>query len=148
MLHGFAVTEDHLKLLRHAWADSWHDSEEVYGGAPGINPKKPYGNSWIEHDIADILDIPSGDWDWENADENPPVEMGERLMRLHVETMVALQIVLATGESTPAPTGATPQGPSTGDVTRTVSSCPTENGWWMASGGARPAGLLPQADSD
>jgi hypothetical protein len=97
----FTVTEDHLKLLRRAWVDSWYESEGVYGGAPGINAKKPYGNSWIEHDIAEILDIPREDWDWANADENPPVEVGERLMRLHVETMVALQIVLATGEFRP-----------------------------------------------
>ena len=99
----FTVTEDHLKLLRRAWVDSWCDSEGAYGGAPGISPKKPYGNSWIEHDIAEIVGFPSEDWDWANADENPPVEVGERLMRLHVETMVALQIVLATGEFRPGP---------------------------------------------
>jgi hypothetical protein len=72
------VTEDHLKLLRRAWVDSWCESEGVYGGAPGVNARA-------------------------NADENPPVEVGERLMRLHVETMVALQIMLATGEFRPGP---------------------------------------------
>jgi hypothetical protein len=94
------VTEDHLKLLRHAWVDCWYEGEGY--GAPGINPKKPYGGSWVERDIVEILDIPSEDWDWEDLDEDPvPPEVGERLMRLHVETMVALQIVLATGEFRP-----------------------------------------------
>ena len=30
----FTVTGDHLKLLRHAWVDSWDEGEGY--GAPGI----------------------------------------------------------------------------------------------------------------
>jgi hypothetical protein len=60
----FTVTEDQLKLLRHAYVTSW-DPGEGYYGAVGINSKRPYGKS------------------------------------VHVEAMVALQIVLATGEFRP-----------------------------------------------
>jgi hypothetical protein len=96
----FTVTEDHLKLLRHAWVDSWDEGEGY--GAPGINPKKPYGNSYVERDIAEILDAPDDDWEWEDGEKayvTPEAE--ERFTRMHVETMVALQIVLATGEFRP-----------------------------------------------
>jgi len=95
----FTVTEDHLKLLRHAWVD-WDEGEGY--GAPGINPKKPYGESYVERSIAQILDAPDEDWEFEDGQKayvTPEAE--ERFTRLHVETMVALQIVLATGEFRP-----------------------------------------------
>src|SRR6266568_5645220 len=38
----FTVTEDHLKLLRHAYL-YWEYGEGY--GAPAIDPKRPYGNS-------------------------------------------------------------------------------------------------------
>jgi hypothetical protein len=96
----FTVTEDHLKPLRHAVVDCWYPGEGY--GAPGINPKRPYGNSYVEADIARILDAIEDDWDLEDLDEGfVPPEAEERFMRLHVETMVALQIVLATGEFRP-----------------------------------------------
>src|SRR5258708_23718124 len=95
----FTVTEDQLKLLGHAWV-VWDEGEGY--GAPGINPKKPYGNSYVQRDIARILDAPDGDWELEDGEKayvTPEAE--ERFTRLHVETMVALQIVLATGEFRP-----------------------------------------------
>jgi hypothetical protein len=95
----FTVTEDHLKLLRHAWVE-WDEGEGY--GAPGINPKKPYGSSNVEDDIARILDAPDKDWTWEDGQKVCVTrEAEERLTRLHVETLVALQIVLATGEFRP-----------------------------------------------
>jgi hypothetical protein len=96
----FTVTEDHLKLLRRAYVNSWDDGEGY--GAPGINPKKPYGNSYVERDIAEILDAPDEDWVYENGYQAYVTdEAAERFTRLHVETMVALQIVLATGAFRP-----------------------------------------------
>jgi len=95
----FTVTQDHLKLLRRAFV-AW-DLGEGYG-APGINPKKPYSNSYVARDIAEILDVPDEDWEYEDGHKayvTPEAEA--RLTRLHVETMVALQIVLATGEFRP-----------------------------------------------
>jgi hypothetical protein len=61
----FTVTEDHLKLLRHAWVDAWNEGEGY--GAPSINPKKPYGSSNVEVDIARILDAPDEDWVYEDG---------------------------------------------------------------------------------
>jgi hypothetical protein len=100
-LTEFTVTEDHLKLLRRVQADGWDDGEG-YGGAAYISGKKPYGNSAVGRDIAEILEAPDEDWvyvDGEKADPTDEAEM--RLMRLHVEAMFALQIVLTVGEFRP-----------------------------------------------
>jgi hypothetical protein len=100
-LNEFTVTEEHLKLLRHAYVNTW-DPGEAYYGAVGISPKKPYGNSYVERDIAEILDAPDEDWEYEDGEKaNVTEEAGNRFMRLHVETMFALQIVLAVGEFRP-----------------------------------------------
>jgi len=57
---------------------------------------RPYGNSSVFGDIAEILGVPDSEW----ADEglNPFVDAEWRFLRLHVETAIALQITLATGE--------------------------------------------------
>ena len=71
-LTEFTVTEDHLKLLRHIHL--YWDYGEGYG-APAINPKRPYGDSYVERSIAEILDAPDGDWEWtrrENSSISPP----------------------------------------------------------------------------
>lgn len=95
----FTVTENHLKLLRHAYVD-WDEGEGY--GAPGINPKKPYGESYVERSIAQILDAPEEDWIYESGVRAYVTdEAAERCTRMHVETIVALQIVLATGEFRP-----------------------------------------------
>src|SRR5579862_893953 len=99
-LTEFTVTEDHLKLLRRAFVDRW-DPGEGYG-AVGINSKKPYGNSYVERDIAEIVGAPDEDWLWEGGRKAYVTdEAAERLTRLHVEAMVALQVVLAVGEFRP-----------------------------------------------
>lgn len=49
----FTVTDDHLKLLRRA-SVGWSDCEF---GAPEIDPKRPYGNSNVLGDIAEILGL-------------------------------------------------------------------------------------------
>jgi hypothetical protein len=94
----FTVTENHLKLLRRAHVN-W-DYGESYG-APEIDCKRPYGNSYIELDIAEILGAPDGDWEWEGGERVLRPEARERYMRRHVETAIALQIALATGEFRP-----------------------------------------------
>ena len=60
----FTITEDHLKLLRRVYV-AWDFGEG--DGAPAINSKKPYGNSYVERDIAEILDVPDEDWIYENG---------------------------------------------------------------------------------
>ena len=75
----FTVTEQHITLLRAALVE-WDPCEF---GAPEIDPKKPYGNSAVEHDIRRVLGNPAG------SDED--------MTRLHAETGIVLQIVLSTG---------------------------------------------------
>jgi len=94
----FTVTKDHLRLLRRTYV--WWDEAEF--GAPAIDAKRPYGNSHVIRDIAEILDVPEGEWsDEEGGDDEDGSRFPEaewRFLRLHVETAVALQIALATGE--------------------------------------------------
>lgn len=45
------ITNDHLKLLEKVYWQ-WQDAEY---GAPEIDPKRPYGNSDVENDIAELL---------------------------------------------------------------------------------------------
>jgi hypothetical protein len=90
-LREFTVTDDHLKLLRHMWV-CWIVSERY--GAPAIESKKPYGNSAVLADVAEILHGPDGVYEWTDQE-------AERYLRLHVETAIALQIALATGEFRP-----------------------------------------------
>ena len=53
----FTVTDEHLKLLRGAYV-GWDDCEF---GAPAIDCKRPYGNSDVIADIAEILEVPDDD---------------------------------------------------------------------------------------
>ncbi len=52
----FILTDEHVKLLRQANV-SWDGCEF---GAPGIDPKRPYGNGDVHSDIVEILGIESG----------------------------------------------------------------------------------------
>jgi len=84
----FTVTEDHLRLMSHFYV-GWCDDEY---GAPEIDPKRPYGNSDVVNDIAEILG-------WETPDWGDP-EYGElraRARQIHEETKIALQIALRVG---------------------------------------------------
>jgi hypothetical protein len=109
----FTVTEDHLKLLRHLCDGGLYwDPGEGYG-APYFGPKKPYGNSNVPEDVAEILEAPDSDWEWKEElaafPEGPRMapfrylraEAEERFLRLHVEAGIALKIALATGEFQP-----------------------------------------------
>lgn len=91
----FTVADEHVRLLRRAYI-SWDDIEF---GAPGINPKRPYGNSNVFADIAEILGVPDSEWMDAHEELTPDAEW--RFLRLHVETAIALQIGLATGEFRP-----------------------------------------------
>lgn len=92
MTEKFEVTEDHLKLLRHAYVN-WNPMET---GAPSIDPKRPYGNSnfGVVKDISRIL------LGKELTSDEPEHEQDE-LLRIHGETQTALQICLSTGKFEP-----------------------------------------------
>lgn len=89
----FTLTEQHLTLLNHAYV-RWDDCET---GAPAIDCKRPYGNSYVEGDVLEILygqDVVET-WTADNDGELPEDKVAEA-MRLHAETETALQIVLCT----------------------------------------------------
>lgn len=92
MATDFTVTEDHLRLLRRSYV-SWDDAEF---GAPEIHARRPYGHSTVLRDIAEILEVPESEWS--QGDQVPTFDAEWRFLRLHVETAIALQIALLTGE--------------------------------------------------
>lgn len=90
MNQTFTLTEEHIKLLKNSYT-CWFDAE--YGSA-AIDPKRPYGNSSVDEDIAEILGIKGtedsyGEIDFSDADIS-------RIRKVHSETETALQIVLNT----------------------------------------------------
>lgn len=87
MHNFFKVTEEHIKLLQSMYV-SWFDCEY---GAPCINPKRPYGNSFVEGDIAKILG-----WLDNNDDEDDfPEELYEKCATIHSEMETVLQILVS-----------------------------------------------------
>lgn len=88
---SFHLTPDHITLLRNSFV-TW-DSYEP--GAASIDAKRPYGNKTVAKDIARLLNIP---WD---ADNPPGDDIQDKLVKLHRETEIALQIVLTTGSFVP-----------------------------------------------
>jgi hypothetical protein len=92
----FTITDEHLKLSRRMYV-SWDDCEY---GAPAIDCKRPYGNSYVEGDMLEILDIEDPrkreDYDGDEWDDIPE-DIERRLNDLHHEMQVVLQIWLASG---------------------------------------------------
>lgn len=87
----FRLTEEHVTLIREM-SIGWQDSET---GAPEVDPKRPYGNSSVERDVAELLG-------WEiDKHEGLTDEQRDRAMALHRETEVALQVVLQAGTFEP-----------------------------------------------
>lgn len=89
----FVLKPEHVQLLRRACV-TWDDCET---GAPAIDPKRPYGNSDVAGDVAEILgrdrrphQCPTCDCD---ADDD--------LMALHRETERALEVILRAGSFEP-----------------------------------------------
>lgn len=90
-MQTFTLREEHIKLLRAAYI-SWEDCEF---GAPAIDCKRPYGNSSVYPDIAEILGIEESGDEWPDGFTQRQIEM---MNQLHEETETALQIILATGQ--------------------------------------------------
>ena len=83
----FTLTDNHVKLL-HAMFVGWDDCES---GAPAVDPKRPYGNSYVPGDVRRILGWPSP------SDDDRVDEEDRRAYAIHRETELALQIVLRHG---------------------------------------------------
>jgi hypothetical protein len=86
----FFLKPEHLKLMRKMCV-GWDDCEY---GAPEIDPKRPYGNSNVLHDLADIIGIEYDD----EKDEPLTSSQIEYLEKLHKETETALQVALESGQ--------------------------------------------------
>jgi len=89
-MRRFTLTDDHLKLLRRANI-SWDDCEF---GAPGLDPKRPFGNSDVLGDIHEIIGVPA---DNRYDDGEWPAGVEERYTSVYSELAIALEIVLRTG---------------------------------------------------
>ena len=74
----FTVKDEHIKLLKAARV-RWEDCEF---GAPAIDCKRPYGNSDVYGDMAEILGVP-------DEPESYP-----ELLKLHQELEIVLQILI------------------------------------------------------
>jgi hypothetical protein len=91
----FELTADHVTLLRHAYT-GWQDCET---GAPEVDPKRPYGNSYVPGDVAELLGWEPGDW--EDGERVLGDRQVERALELHRETATALEVVLRAGSFEP-----------------------------------------------
>ncbi len=80
----FLLKPEHIKLLERAYI-GWEDCEF---GAPAIDCKRPYGNSDVVGDIAEILG-----WQYNHDDVLTKEQIGYA-HQLHRETQVALQIIV------------------------------------------------------
>jgi hypothetical protein len=84
----FVVTDQHIKLLKEMNV-SWWDCEF---GAPAIDCKRPYGNSDVYRDIAEILDIKPDEND--EFSEDQQFDMDE----IHEDMQVVLQILVVNAD--------------------------------------------------
>lgn len=94
-LKYFTLKEEHIKLLRRANV-RW---ENIEFGAPAIDGKRPYGNSDVINDIAEILGY-DVEYNYNKEGELKP-DIYDKLNKLHYETETALQIVLSAGSFEP-----------------------------------------------
>lgn len=87
----FELKEGHIRLLQKAYWE-WNDCET---GAPCIDPKRPYGNSFVPSDVADILDdILELERPEDSEKEYEDHGWQASVMRWHHETETALEIIL------------------------------------------------------
>ncbi len=94
-MQEFILTQDHITLLRHANV-SWNGMEF---GAPGIDPKRPYGNGDVVSDVARLLNIEPIPTD--DGETHWPLGTTGRVNAIHQELLMALQVVLTSGEFVP-----------------------------------------------
>jgi hypothetical protein len=96
LLHrkGFELKPEHIALLcsGRTYID-WDDG--AYYGSFRQNPKRPYGNSDVADDIAEILGWKPG-WGYDPDDDDPELsdDQYDLAMKLHEETATALEIIL------------------------------------------------------
>lgn len=89
----FDLTNNHIRLIENMR----FDFNDIEFGAPCVDPKRPYGNSYIYEDMASILAI---DPDFVNPDDPSDIlfsiEDIDLMDKLHKETETALQVIVVT----------------------------------------------------
>lgn len=86
----FTLTDDHIKLIQNFYI---YFEDQWYNGAPAVDSKRPYGNSWVAGDVHEIL---TGEYCDELTEEQEAA-----YLKIHRETATALQIILVTKSFTP-----------------------------------------------
>lgn len=85
----FDLTENHIKLLS-SMSIGWDDG--AYDGAPAVDCKRPYGNSSVWQDVAEIIGIE--EFEDDDGESHWPKGTREKCMELHRQTGTAMQIIL------------------------------------------------------
>lgn len=79
----FELCPEHILLLQNmAW-----DYSDYETGGPAVDGKRPYGNSYVPPDVADILGV-------ELPEEDGYDDAVAEVMRFHYESQTALEIIL------------------------------------------------------
>jgi len=92
----FKLTKQHLDLIRKMNV-GYNDCCEF--GAPAIDPKRPYGNGDVYGDISEILGVTPDSVEDDEKIYSSAQE--EEMLKLHIETAKALQVILASGSFEP-----------------------------------------------
>lgn len=85
----FEVTEQHLALLPHLWFN-YNDYCEF--GAPEVDPKRPYGNSDVYGDLAEILKLEPVSVNEYDESEFSDAQRAD-MLRVHKEMQTVLNIL-------------------------------------------------------
>jgi hypothetical protein len=114
-VRDFTVTDEHLRLLRHAYV-SWFDAEF---GAPSIDPKRPYGNSNVYGDMVEVLGLVDVEWQDEAEEDWPPPGQNGASCGCMWRPRLCSRSRWPPASSAPAATCSPTPGAVTGSATRT-----------------------------
>lgn len=90
-VNTFVLRQEHLDLMREMNV-GWSECEF---GAPEIDPKRPYGNSNVYEDIAEILKLRKTSDKYDEDEDDWKDDIREYMDDLHKQMQVALQIILS-----------------------------------------------------
>jgi len=82
----FTLKKEHITLIQN-FNVNWQNCET---GAPIIDSKRPYGNSSVAYDVAELLGVKP------KNDDELTYKQEDQLLRLHRQTQIALQVVLSS----------------------------------------------------
>lgn len=85
----FELKKEHLELLKNSIV-RWFDCEF---GAPCIDCKRPYGNSDVFDDIAEIINLDKKE-NYDYKEDDWKEEAQDFMEDLHRQTQIALEIIL------------------------------------------------------